>query len=67
MKIIEYVKQKIYDFKHPTVDDMLYRVGVFKKTDITPEDVERLYALIDSYKEKNPKQCGADMKKPKEK
>lgn len=48
-KVIAYIKQKIYDFFHPSLEDCLRDFAIVEPT-ITHEDAEELLKMIEEWK-----------------
>lgn len=49
-KAWKYIKQKIYDYFHPSIYDVLNTFGIVEPT-ITKEEAERCLKLIDEWRE----------------
>ena len=50
-KVIAYIKQKVYDYFHPSLEDCLRDFAIVEPT-ITHEEAERLLKMIEEWEER---------------
>lgn len=50
-KVIAYIKKKIYDFFHPSIEDCLREFAIVEPT-ITHEEAEKLLQMIREWEER---------------
>lgn len=62
MDIIRNIRKRLHDYFNPSIEDIIWQFSTVRKTgNLTPEQIEELYALIDSFgKEDTEEGCDKD-------
>lgn len=50
-KVIAYIRQKAYEFFHPTPESIIERFAIVEKRGITQEEAEELLKILDEWEQ----------------